>query len=248
MHACDDAETLISAERLKLFAQPVCDVASGAVAFEELLLRIRQSDGRLTGPRDTLAEAERTGTVTEIDKWVLGEAVALAATGRALSVNVSTRSLSDSGFSARIDELLASRDVEPSLLTFEITETALMSDLIQAARFAERLEAQGCRFALDDFGTGYAALTYLKHLPVRYLKIDISFIRDLLDDPRSQAVVAGIVALAGGFSVQTVAEGVTDGETLELLERLGVDLAQGFFIERPSPAVRSRSRTSPASQ
>jgi EAL domain-containing protein (putative c-di-GMP-specific phosphodiesterase class I) len=236
MPACDDVEELISAEQLTLFAQPVCDVATGAVAFEELLLRIRQSDDGLRGPRDVLAEAERTGTVTEIDKWVLGEAVGLAAAGRALSVNVSARSLSDCVFSSRIHELLGSGDVDSSLLTFEITETALMTDLIQAARFAERLEAQGCRFALDDFGTGYAALTYLKHLPVSYLKIDISFIRDLLADPRSQSLVAGIVALARGFDVQTVAEGVTDGETLELLKRLGVDLAQGFFIGRPSPA------------
>jgi EAL domain-containing protein (putative c-di-GMP-specific phosphodiesterase class I) len=232
----DDIRELLSADRLTVFAQPVCDVATGAVAFEELLLRIRQSDDGLTGPRDVLAEAERTGTVTEIDKWVLGEAVGLAAAGRPLSVNVSARSLSDCAFSARIDELLGSRDLDSSLLTFEITETALMTDLIQAARFAERLEARGCRFALDDFGTGYAALTYLKHLPVSYLKIDISFIRDLLDDPRSQAVVAGIVALAAGFDVRTVAEGVSDGETLELLKQLGVDLAQGFFIGRPGPA------------
>jgi EAL domain-containing protein (putative c-di-GMP-specific phosphodiesterase class I) len=236
MPASDHLEELLSAERLTLFAQPVCDVATGDVAFEELLLRIRRSDGGLTGPRGVLDEAERTGTVTEIDKWVLGEAIGLAAGGRALSVNVSARSLNDGAFSVRIDELLGSRDVDPSLLTFEITETALMTDLIQAARFAERLEAQGCRFALDDFGTGYAALTYLKHLPVSYLKIDISFIRDLLADPRSQSLVAGIVALARGFDVQTVAEGVSDGETLELLEQLGVNLAQGFFIGRPSPA------------
>ena len=232
----DDIRELLSAERLTLFAQPVCDVVTEAVAFEELLLRIRRSDGALTGPRGVLDEAERTGTVTEIDRWVLGEAIGLAAGGRALSVNVSARSLNDGGFSARIEELLSSRDVDPSLLTFEITETALMSDLIQAARFADRLEAQGCRFALDDFGTGYAALTYLKHLPVSYLKIDISFIRDLITDPRSHAVVAGIVALAGGFGVQTVAEGVSDGETLKVLKGLGVDLAQGFFIGRPSPA------------
>jgi EAL domain-containing protein (putative c-di-GMP-specific phosphodiesterase class I) len=236
MPAGDDVEELISAERLTLFAQPVCEVATGAVVFEELVLRIRQSDDSLTGPRDVLAEAERTGTVTEIDKWVLGEAVGLAAAGRALSVNVSACSLSDGVFSSRIHELLGSRDVDSSLLTFEITETALMTDLIQAARFAERLEAQGCRFALDDFGTGYAALTYLKHLPVSYLKIDISFIRDLLADPRSQSVVAGIVALARGSDVETVAEGVNDRETLEVLKRLGVDLAQGFFIGRPSPA------------
>jgi PAS domain S-box-containing protein len=108
---------------------------------------------------------------------------------------------------------------------------------IVATRFAERLEAIGCHFALDDFGTGYAALTYLKHLPIRYLKIDMDFVRDLVENPRSRAVVSGIVALAAGFGQSTIAEGVEDAATLRLLGELGVDLAQGYHLGRPGPIV-----------
>src|SRR5271168_1068483 len=123
----------------------------------------------------------------------------------------------------------------PSLITFEITETAVISDIVGATRFASRLEAIGCHFALDDFGTGYAALTYLKLLPIRYLKIDMDFVRDLVENPRSRAVVSGIVALAAGFGQCTIAEGVEDAATLALLGELGVDLAQGFHLGRPGP-------------
>jgi EAL domain-containing protein (putative c-di-GMP-specific phosphodiesterase class I) len=96
-------------------------------------------------------------------------------------------------------------------------------------------DAIGCQFALDDFGTGYAALAYLKHLPIQYLKIDIDFVRDLVDNPRSRAVVSGIVALAAGFGQRTIAEGVENATTLRLLRELGVDLAQGFHIGKPAP-------------
>jgi EAL domain-containing protein (putative c-di-GMP-specific phosphodiesterase class I) len=125
----------------------------------------------------------------------------------------------------------------PSLITFEITETAVISDIVGATRFANRLEAIGCRFALDDFGTGYAALTYLKHIPFSYVKIDVDFVRDLLHNGRSRAVVSGVVALAAGLDLRTIAEGVEDEATLSLLLELGVDLAQGFHIGRPAPVV-----------
>jgi EAL domain-containing protein (putative c-di-GMP-specific phosphodiesterase class I) len=115
-----------------------------------------------------------------------------------------------------------------------------VSDIVRASRFAERLDAIGCQFALDDFGTGYAALTYLKHLPIRYLKIDRDFIRDLAENPRSRAVVSAIVTLAAGFGQRTIAEGVENAATLALLRELGVDLAQGFTSagQRRSSAAR----------
>ena len=134
-----------------------------------------------------------------------------------------------------VEQTLRREGIEPSLITFELTETAVVSDIVQATRFAERLEAIGCHFALDDFGTGYAALTYLKLLPIRYLKIDMDFVRDLVENPRSRAVVSGIVALAAGFGQSTIAEGVEDAATLGLLRELGVDLAQGYHLGRPGP-------------
>ena len=116
---------------------------------------------------------------------------------------------------------------------FEITETALIADEAAARAFAEHLHDLGCKLALDDFGTGYGGFTYLKHLPVDYLKIDIEFVRDLPRDAASQHVVQAVVQLAAGLGKQTVAEGVEDDETLALLEGYGVDLAQGFGIGRP---------------
>ena len=122
---------------------------------------------------------------------------------------------------------------------FEITETALIQDEVAARHFAERLHALGCKLALDDFGTGYGGFTYLKQLPLDYLKIDIEFVRDLATNPASSHVVQAVVALARGFSLQTVAEGVEDAETLELLRELGVDLAQGYHIAKPGPLAES---------
>ena len=118
---------------------------------------------------------------------------------------------------------------------FEITETALIKDAAAALAFAERLHELGCKLALDDFGTGYSGFTYLKQLPLDYLKIDIEFVRDLATNPASSHVVKAVVALARGFDLKTVAEGVEDAETLVLLGELGVDLAQGYHIARPGP-------------
>ncbi|MCW2991472.1 MAG: hypothetical protein JWM73_2066 [Solirubrobacterales bacterium] len=229
--------------RFLLHAQPIVDVASGALVMEELLVRMRGEDGELIGPAQFLCAAERQGAIGDIDLWVLGQAADLAASGRAVAVNVSARTMGDPTFMGAVDDILVRRRIDPSLLTFEITETAIVSDIVQACRFAERLEHVGSRLALDDFGTGYAAFTYLKHLPVQFLKIDMEFVRDLRQNPRSRALVGGIVALARGFGQRTIAEGVEDAETLGLLRELGVDLAQGYFIGRPKPVAASPSDT-----
>ena len=123
---------------------------------------------------------------------------------------------------------------------FEITETAVMQNLDRAALFAERLVALGCRFALDDFGTGFASFTYLKRLPVQYLKIDIDFVRELSHSLRDGSVVRAIVGLAGDFGQQTIAEGVEDERTAEVLRDLGVSFAPGLPVRTALPAHRPR--------
>jgi len=134
------------------------------------------------------------------------------------------------------------------MLVFEITETAIVEDEEAARMFAERLHALGCKVALDDFGTGYGSLTYLKQIPVDYLKLDIEFVRDLASNRASHHVVQAIVALARDFRLQTVAEGVEDAEVLDLLIRLGVDFAQGYHIARPAPfAERPGDQSAPVS-
>src|SRR5581483_5033070 len=129
-------------------------------------------------------------------------------------------------------------EVTPGTLVFEITETAIVEDEAAARTFAERLRRIGCKIALDDFGTGYASLTYLKQMPVDFLKLDIEFVRDLSTNEASRHVVQALVALARDFHLQTVGEGVEDAATLELLGALGVDFAQGYHIARPAPFDR----------
>ena len=120
-------------------------------------------------------------------------------------------------------------------LVFEITETAVADDLDAARRFATRMRALGCGIALDDFGVGHGSFTYLRHLPVDYLKIDIQFVRDLLVDAEDLQVVMAIISVARQFGLETIAEGVEDQATLDELSRCGVDYAQGYHVGAPMP-------------
>ncbi len=133
-----------------------------------------------------------------------------------------------------IESELLHHSTDPRNLVFEITETGVMQNMDRATRFVEQLVALGCNFALDDFGTGFASFTYLKLLPVRYLKIDIDFVRDVARSKRDMFVVRAIVALAGDFGQQTIAEGVEDEATATVLRDLGVTFAQGFLYGRPT--------------
>jgi PAS domain S-box-containing protein len=238
-------DNALATNRLVMYAQPIVELASGVTALSELLLRLRLPDNTIAGPSELLLAAEHHGTVTTIDEWVFEHAAHMASCGRPVAVNVSAQTIVHPSFVAFAERTLERTSAVPSLITFEITETAVVSDMIGATRFAERLEALGCRFALDDFGTGFAALTYLKYLPCSYLKIDVDFVRDLLQNKRSRAVVSGVVALAAGFGLQTIAEGVEDSATLDTLLELGVDLAQGFFIGMPAPMVQLSEATPP---
>jgi EAL domain-containing protein (putative c-di-GMP-specific phosphodiesterase class I) len=132
-----------------------------------------------------------------------------------------------------IETALERTGAEPGMLVFEITETALVSDEQAARAFVEGVHRLGCKVALDDFGTGYGGFTYLKQLPIDFLKIDVEFVRDMRTSSASRNVVQAIVNLAAGFGLTTVGEGVEDAETLALLRDLGVDYAQGFHIGSP---------------
>jgi EAL domain-containing protein (putative c-di-GMP-specific phosphodiesterase class I) len=221
--------------RLLMYAQPIVELCSSDIVLDELLLRISRRDGSILGPAELLAAAERQGSIAPIDEWVFSQAAAIAGRGRAVTVNVSAQSIVRPAFIRFAEAALERTSAKPGLITFEITETAVVSDIVGAARFADRLGRLGCNFALDDFGTGYAALTYLKHLPITYLKLDRDFVRDLMRNGRSRAVVTGVVALAQGFGLRTIGEGVEDEDTLALLAELGVDMAQGFHVGVPAP-------------
>jgi PAS domain S-box-containing protein len=219
--------------RLRIDEQEIVEVATRRVVLHELLVRMVRSDGTVVAPDDFLPLAERHGVIEEIDRWVLQQAVDLAAAGQAVAVNVSARTMSDPAYRGVALALLADRESTAGRLTFEITETAVVEDFEHASGFARQMRDLGCGVALDDFGTGFGALTYIKKLPAQFLKIDREFVTDLTTDPRSRAVVSGVVTLAKSFGQRTIAEGVEDAETFELLRELGVDFAQGYYLARP---------------
>jgi PAS domain S-box-containing protein len=223
--------------RFLLYGQPIISLATGVVEQAELLIRMfdRRRSSRIVPPAEFLPAAERFDLVALIDQWVVTRAIELANAGHRVEVNLSGKTVSDAAARGGIERLVATTAVHPENIIFEITETAAAQNIDSARRFVERLRILGCRFALDDFGVGFGAFTYLKLLPVDYLKIDLQFIRDLVRDVTSRRVVEAIVAVAKAFGIETVAEGVEDQPTLDLLAPLGVDCAQGFWIGRPVP-------------
>lgn len=232
----DDIRDALTAQRFVLYSQPILDLRTRTVVQEELLLRLRAPDGTIVPPMSFLPVAEQFGLIHDIDRWVIGEAAGIAATGRHVQVNISASTLGHPDLTAWVEDAITTSGADPRLLTFEITETAAAEDLNQACRFASRIAEVGCGFALDDFGTGYGSFIYLKTLPISYLKIDIQFVRDLLEDAANRHLVAAVVRLARDFGQRTIAEGVEDSETLALLHEMGVDFAQGYVIGRPTPA------------
>jgi PAS domain S-box-containing protein len=228
---------VLTDEHLLAYSQPILDHRRGEIVQEELLVRMRGSNGsnKVLAPAEFLPDAERCGLIGLVDRWMAAHAVALSRQGRRAEVNLSAVSIGDREFTARLEHWIDRAEVNPSNLVFEITETAALEQLDVAVDFAERLTRLGCQFALDDFGTGFGSLTHLRVLPVRYLKIDTTFVRDVASNREDQAIVRGIVAIARELDVLTVAEGIEDGATLELVTEFGVDFAQGFHIGRPAP-------------
>lgn len=226
----------VAGGNLVLHAQPIVDLRNGQVTQAELLVRLidRDRPSGLIAPGEFLPAAERYDLVAPIDLWVVSRALQLAK-DHCVEINLSGRTISSPEHVAAIERLVAASGAPPQNIIFEITETAVVENLAAARRFAERLRAAGCLFALDDFGVGFGTFTYLKHLPVDYLKIDIEFVRNLVEDPIDRHVVHAMVAVASGFGIKTIAEGVEDQATLELLENMGVDYAQGYWTGRPVP-------------
>jgi len=222
-------------DRLVLHAQPIIDLHSRELVAHELLVRMIDRDGAIIAPGRFLPAAEQYGLIVDIDRWVLAQAVKLAARGIRVNFNISGKSLGSRQLISDLEGALRDTRAAPELLVCEITETALANDEAVAETFVHELRELGCEIALDDFGIGYGGFAYLKRLPITILKIDIQFVRDLPENLQNQHVVKAIVTLAQGFGRQTVAEGVENQATLALLQELGVDYAQGFAIGRPAP-------------
>lgn len=221
----------------ELHFQGVYQADNRRLAHLEALIRLRdEATGELVSPGRFIPVAEKSNKILEIDRWVLGRAVRLLADnpqGPRIAVNISGRSFDDPGLPNFIVDLLRESAVAPERLIIEITETAAVSDLTDAERFIEALRQAGCGVCLDDFGAGFASFAYLKHIRVDTIKLDGMFIRNLPHDHDNQVFVRGMVEVARGLGKTTVAECVEDEATLRLLVSLGVNKAQGYFLDLP---------------
>ncbi|MGO9902728.1 MAG: PAS domain S-box protein [Solirubrobacteraceae bacterium] len=220
--------------RLVLHSQPIIDLRTGQVTHRELLIRMLGDDGELIAPDRFIPTAERFGLIGEIDRWVTNAGLRLALNGTPVAINLSGYSIGDEAIIAATHAAVA-QGLQPNTVIFEITETAALRNLPAARAFAATLAGDGCAVALDDFGTGFGSFIYLKHIPARYLKIDVDFVRELTTSNTDQEVVKAIVGIARSLGKQTIAEGVENTETLALLSEYGVDYAQGFQIAKPGP-------------
>lgn len=230
-------------DRFQLFYQPIVGINDGKTESYEVLLRMPFDDGQIILPGGFMPAAERFGLIHSIDRWTVARSIRTLAKLRndgnpvRFAINLSGRAFEDHTLLPLIRAAIDETGIEPSSITFEITETAAIANLNAASRFIEALRNIGCLFALDDFGTGFCSFTYLKHLPVDLLKIDGSFVQGLANAPVDQAMVLSMNQVAHALGKKTIAESVENEETLLLLKDIGVDYAQGHFLGRPSSMI-----------
>jgi diguanylate cyclase (GGDEF)-like protein len=242
--AIGELRAALKADRLVLFAQRIAPLRNKALpGGYEILLRLRGADGALVAPGPLISAAERYQLLPSIDRWVAQRALQLLApyrgmlrsSGVTFSLNLSGQSFASDEYTQQLVNDLKSANLPAGCLALEITEQAAVASLGRAREMIGQLAPWGCRLALDDFGTGANSLTYLNALPIARVKIDGSFVRDVVTNSRSQATVRGIVELARGFSIDTVAEFVENKSIAETVRKLGVDYAQGYAFGRPEP-------------
>ena len=237
----------LAEDRFRLYWQRIQPV-SHAEAGEprgEVLLRMLDESGRLVLPGSFLPAAERYGLMLAIDRWVVQHSVAALATreedepGAVFSINISGHSLGSNEFLDFVSDALDARGVRGDRVCFEITETSAASELGHALRFIDSLKGRGCRFALDDFGTGLSSFSYLKTLPIDYLKIDGAFVAGLMTNDVDKAMVEAVHHIGHMMGLETIAECVDRDAILPVLRRIGVDYAQGYALGHPQPLVQA---------
>ena len=229
--------------RFELVAQPIVPAvvsAAGGGPALEVLVRLRDETGREILPAEFMRAAERYRLMGLIDRWVLEHALDAMSNGtlsvpvgRCVSINISGQTLGDTQFLEFVVECLDRSGIAPAQLCFEMTESAVVANLDHARRFVGVLHGMGCSFALDDFGSGVGSFSNLRTLPMDYLKIDGSFMRNLGRDSVNQAMVAAMIKLARSLDFKVIAEQVEDNASLDMVRQMGVDFVQGYAIGRP---------------
>ncbi|MEM7258448.1 MAG: EAL domain-containing protein, partial [Pseudomonadota bacterium] len=230
--------------RFVLYAQPIAQITNGTLehCHYEVLLRMLDQQGEMIQPGAFIPAAERFGVMSKLDRWVIKNALRQLAevnsqTGvhTSITINLSGQSLTDGKLTDFVSEQLQLSGVPPQCICFELTETAAISNLDHADQFIRSAKEIGCKFALDDFGSGLSSFAYIKHFPVDYLKIDGGFVKDINDDPTDKVMVSAINQMAHVLGMKTIAEFVENDVILEELQKIGVDMVQGFGIGKPAP-------------
>jgi diguanylate cyclase (GGDEF)-like protein len=245
INVATDVRAALAENRLRLEAQLILPFVDGPHArpHYELLLRMLDPDGNTIGPDRFLSAALRYQMMPTIDRWVISTVVEMLRPHRELlsdapvvfTINFSGQSLTDEEFPDYVIRSIESSRINPAVFCFELTESAAVASMKDAQALMSRLRKLGCGVALDDFGTGLSSLSYLRSMPVSMLKIDGSFVRDILKDERAESMVRAIAQLARAMDITTVAEYVETEEIRARVGMLGVDYGQGFAIARPVP-------------
>ncbi len=234
--------------------QPIVEIATGRITHHEVLLRLKGENGKTISPDAFLPAAVRFGLMGEIDTWLVGRAIEVLADYREdrpnlrFSINLSANAFEMEDLTGFIRTHLEKNNVPANAVIFEITESLAVRHLSYVEQQITSLRRLGCELALDDFGTGYSSFSYLQRLAVDYIKIDGVFVRDLVDNPVDQKMIRLIGEIGQEAGMKTIAEYVQGGPTLALLADLGIDMAQGYFIGRPTAIPTSKSMPIPINQ
>ena len=232
----------------ELFCQPIVSTSNNDSEphHYEILIRMRNMEGKIIGPMSFLPAAERYNLMPEIDRWVITKVIEQIkqyplTQGTMIAINLSGTSLSNENFLNFVINKLQETSVDAGLFCFEITETAAISNLSQVSSFISVLKKIGCQFSLDDFGSGLSSFTYLKNLKVDYLKIDGAFVKDMINDPIDHSMVEAINQIGHVMGIKTIAEFVENKATFEILRKIGIDYAQGYYFSEPFPFDKLKS-------
>lgn len=227
----------------ELYYQPKIDIKKGQITGAEALIRWMHEEHGFISPEKFIPLAEQTGLIQPLTEWVLEQALMQCAEWHknkiniGVSINLSAYSLNDIALLDTVRQALAKAKLEPQWLTLELTETAIMSDADRALSTLSRLNSMGVRLSVDDFGTGYSSLAYLKRFPVNEIKIDKSFVMEMLDDVSDAVIVRSTIDLAHNMGMEVVAEGIESQDAWDKLAELGCNLGQGYHMCRPCPTA-----------
>jgi len=244
MHWVSRIKEALENNRFVIFRQTITSLhGDDPTPHYELLLRMRDQDNNLVPPGAFIPAAERYNLMNAVDRWVIHAAFShLRVTQQEgdqgiYSINLSGNSLNDDALPVYIQRQIAEYGINPGQLCFEVTETAAVFNLEKASHMIKSLKKLGCRFSLDDFGSGLSSFGYLKNLPVDFLKIDGSFVKDINNDPMNRAIVEAIHQVGHSLSIRTIAEFVETRNIANQLREIGVDFAQGYYFSKPEPLI-----------